>query len=79
MSIIKLAVGRENTAQLEDMFGNTVGIGLNGSGAVLIEVRADGKNSDNTNKPLTQDVVIAFSAEQTEAITKELLRLQPKG
>lgn len=79
MSTINLAYGRDKEATVKDLFGNNVQIGLRGDGAVILSLRNDGRNSDNSNKPLEQDVVIAFTAEQTEAIAKELLRLQPQG
>lgn len=74
---MKLDHGRENEATVRDLFGNNVNIGVREDGAVLIALRADGHNGDNCNDELQQDAVIAFTAEQTKALAKELLRLQP--
>lgn len=77
MNTIKLAYGQENQTTISDMFGTSVQVGLRDDGSVLIAVRANGFNEDNENNELKQDVVVAFTPEQTRDIAHELLRLQP--
>lgn len=78
MSTIKLAIGEDSQATVKDAFGSKIRIGVNGSGAVIFTMDADGENQADDYTELRQNVSIALTGEQTRDLAKELLRLNPE-